>query len=77
MVKVINPAELKKYKDILYSVDRRLYKNRPSRKSILEYYNHGKKLIDLIKYPIKIYLQMYIHRELSLGLQNIITLIEL
>jgi len=44
MINVINNEELIKYKDTLYSVDRRLYKNKPARKSILEDYNHNDKL---------------------------------
>lgn len=47
MVKIINYDKLLKCGDTFYSVDRRLYKNKPPRKSILENYDRKEKLLCL------------------------------
>jgi len=63
MIKVINRDELLKYGNTLYSVDRRLYKNKPPRKSILEDYNRTEKLINYNQISHKdIFLNKYSQR---------------
>jgi len=47
MINVINYKKLIEYKNTLYSIDRRLYKNKPPRKSLLEDYSRIEKLMVL------------------------------
>jgi hypothetical protein len=53
MITEVNRDELIKYKNTLYSVDRRKYKNKPPRKSILEKYDRTEKLINFNQIPHK------------------------
>jgi hypothetical protein len=44
MIEIINPDELINFRGTFYSVDRRLYENKPPRKSIIEDYDRIKRL---------------------------------